>query len=381
MENKTNIIIDNNNLLKSICKFIKNNINILAIDTEFIRKKTYFPDLCIIQIAYYYNNDLITHIIDATAKELDLKYFFNILNSKKIKKIIHSSSQDLEAFIGINKNKKINNVEDTQIMAEFCGDKQIGYSNAVSKYMNILNFEKDKKLQISDWKERPLTEKQIEYAKKDVFYLIDLYNVLYKKLEKEDKLIYYQSEMQYFLKKQNIDYFIKNSWKKLKFDIHRINYNDLELVKQLSTWRETEAIEKNISRNIIINNSILIKLVIEKPITKQSFKNNFLKYKQLLSLPRDYKKRIFNIIINHLNNIDKTNDKKIFYMYKKGFPLKNKYKKIEKIVKAISNNMNIDTELLLNQHDIISLITGSIPKREVLYGWKYALLNKYISNR
>ena len=182
-------IIDNNEELKNVCNYIKNNIDVLALDTEFIRKNTYFPDLCLIQIAYYVKSELTIYLIDTTNKELELKYFFKILNSRKIKKIIHSSSQDLEAFIGIKGCRKINNLEDTQLMCEFCGDEQLSYSNTVTKYMSIINFEKDKNIQVSDWKKRPLTEEQIKYARNDVFYLIDLYNILFKILVIKHKYI------------------------------------------------------------------------------------------------------------------------------------------------------------------------------------------------
>lgn len=371
-------IIDNNEKLKSICNYIKNNVEILAIDTEFLRKNTYFPNLCLIQIAYYVNNELVTYIIDTTVAGMELKYFIQILSSNRIKKIIHSSSQDLEAFISLKGCKKINNLEDTQLMCEFCGDEQLSYSNAVAKYMKIINFEKDKNIQVSDWKKRPLTEEQIEYAKNDVFYLIDLYNVLSKKLIEENKFDFYKNEMKYFLKRQIVDYFIKNYWKKLKFDIHKISYNDLELVKKISSWREEKAINNNVSRSLIFENNLLIKLVKEKPSTKGELKNKFSTYPQIVSLPREYKEELIKIVEKHIENINADNDKKIFYMYKKGFPLKAKFEKIEKVVDTISKNININPDLLLNQHDIIFIITKYEPRRKILYGWKFGLLNKYI---
>lgn len=371
-------IIDSNEKLKSICSYIKNNVEILAIDTEFLRRNTYFPDLCLIQIAYYVNNELITYIIDVTVRGIELKCFIKILNSNKIKKIIHSSSQDLEAFASLEGCKKINNLEDTQLMCEFCGDEQLSYSNAVTKYMKIINFEKDKNIQISNWKKRPLTKEQIKYAKNDVFYLIDLYNVLSKKLIEGNKFDFYKNEMKYFLKKQTTNYFIENYWKKLKFDIHKINYNDLGLVKKISSWREEKAINNNISRNLIFANNLIIKLVKEKPSTKEELKNKFSLYPQIISLPREYKDELIEIIKKHIENINTDNDKKIFYMYKKGFPLKAKFEKIEKVVDTVSKNTSINSDLLLNQHDIISIITKCEPRRKVLYGWKFGLLNKYI---
>ena len=372
-------IIDNNKKLKEVCNFIKNNINILAIDTEFVRQNTYFPKLCLIQIAYYYSDLNIPdiYLIDTTF-DLNLKYFFSILSNKKIKKIIHSSAQDIEAFLGNQYFKKICNLDDTQLMAEFCGENQISYNNAVMKYMSIVNFKKNKDIQVSDWKKRPLSEEQIAYARNDVLYLIDLYNVLHKKLSNENKLVYYESEIEHFLKTQTIKYFIENSWKKFKFTIHKINYNDFRLVKKISTWREEKAINNNISRNIIFDNNTLMKLINEKPFTKEIFRKNCSQYKQLLSLPRDYKKEIINLIKEHVDDIEDKYKNKIFYMYKKGFPIKNKYKRIETIINSISKNLGISPELLLAQHDIIYLITKEIPKRKILYGWKYTLLNKYI---
>lgn len=373
-------IINNNKELKNICRYIKNNVAILAIDTEFIRQSTYFPKLCLIQIAYYDIDSNVPRIylIDTTVSELDLKCFFAILNSKKIKKIIHSSSQDIEAFLGNKYYKKINNLDDTQLMAQFCGEEQISYNYAVTKYMNIINFKKDKEVRLSNWEKRPLSREQINYAKNDVLYLIDVYNVLYKKLSDENKIMFYENEMKHYLETQNISYFIDNSWKKLKFYVHKMDYNDLDLVKKIAKWREEKAIKNNILRNLIFDNNTLIRLIEEKPFTKKIFRNNCSQYKQLLSLPRGYKKEIIGIIKEHIDNIDDNKSKKIFYMYKKGFPLKNKYNKIETIVQSISKNLGINQEILLTQYDIIHLITKELSRRKILYGWKYALLNRYI---
>ena len=140
--------IDELQKLHIACKYIKQNTNIIGIDTEFIRKHTYYPILCLVQVIFFDSNisKYKTFIID-TIKITDIKYFLQILNSNKIKKIFFSFSQDIDAFLYLMKNKKIHNVDDIQIMMEFCSyNTNIGYANCVTKILNV-SFTKNKALQ------------------------------------------------------------------------------------------------------------------------------------------------------------------------------------------------------------------------------------------
>ena len=371
-------IIDKNADLKRFCKKIKEETNIIALDTEFIRKYTYFPTLCLIQVGYINkDNEKIIKIIDPLAKNLNLTPFLTILKSKKIKKIIHSSSQDLDAFYFINRTK-LNNVEDTQLMVEFCGKSNLSYTSTLNEILQ-LNISKNKKTQVSNWKKRPLTKKQIKYAGGDVEYLIELYEELNRKLEKNGNLELYKSELNTILKRKNIEYITDNIWKKMKFSIHKEKYSDVILIKKLAKWREQKAIEDNTIRGFILEDELLIKIAEIKPKTLKDFKNNFLSEKQILNMPRNFRNEIINLIIEHNKNYYSLQNDTIFYMKERNFPYKEILEKLTTEIDKIAENRNISASLTLTQYEMIALIMKYEHKKSILYGWKYKLFNNSIN--
>ena len=186
--------IDNTEDLVNICNEIKSKANIIAIDTEFIKQSNYFPKLSIIQISFFNGDVIKSCIIDVLAEYIFMQPFFEILMDEKIKKIFHSCSQDLEALYKIMQKIPVN-IEDTQVMAEFCGMKaNISYTDLVKDTLKI-TIEKSKKIQVSNWLQRPLTEQQMEYAISDVDYLLEIYISLAQQLNINKNFQYYKADM------------------------------------------------------------------------------------------------------------------------------------------------------------------------------------------
>lgn len=374
------MIIDNQEL-KNICRNIKNNsTGIIGIDTEFIRKYEYHPVLCTIQVIYFdkNKNENIKFILDILQKELDLKPFLSILKSHSIKKVMHSCGQDIEAIyyaIGA----KVNNYDDTQIMAEFCGYTfNIGYATAINDILKI-DFEKNREIQVSNWKIRPLTEKQIIYALNDVEYLIELYNFLHLKIREYGNYEYYLNEMKYQEKFRTAKYIIKNSWKKVRIMLNKKNMVDALLIKELTRWREKETIENNTIRNHILTDQALEYIVNIKPTTLKELKSIYTENKEILSLKRSYKNRIISII-NDFKRINTSSyEKQIYYTNETGFKQKKLLNEIYQKVLDIAKLKNITPCRLLNKIDIISIIMHYENKRDILYGWKHKLLNNIIT--
>lgn len=368
-------IIKTNKDLKNICKYIKDNSTIIAIDTEFMRKYTYFPILCLIQVAYYNENKIIESIIiDPLEKNLNLDPFVSILKNNKIKKIIHSCSQDLDAFYTL-KQTKLKNFEDTQIMMEFCGTGTLSYTNSLQEFLHIDLF-KNKKIQVSNWKKRPLSKKQLKYASNDVNYLIQLYDCLKEKLN--DNYDRYLNEMKYIQKQKEIDYIVENSWKKMKFLIHKETYLNFLLIKDLAKWREHKAFEENIIRNSILSDDLLYELVKKKPKDIKELKANFFVNQQILAMPKCYRNEIINIIIEYNKKYKNVENEEIIYIKEKNFPYKNQLALIQEKIEEIASSKNILFSRTLTQYEIIALIMKYENKRKILYGWKYELFNEEI---
>ena len=152
----------------------------LAIDTEFIRERTYYPQLCLIQIS-----DGVTAVaIDPLAKDLDLSPLWKLMRDQKITKVFHAGSQDMEIFLHLMGDLP-RPIYDTQIAAMVCGlGDQVGYDKLVK---SILDQDIDKTSRFTDWSKRPLSNRQILYALDDVIYLARLYPIMLKKLDSENR--------------------------------------------------------------------------------------------------------------------------------------------------------------------------------------------------
>jgi ribonuclease D len=220
------------------------------LDTEFLRDKTYWPLLCILQIKTARK----TFIFDFLEKDkFDLSKLKKIFENKKILKVIHSCKQDLEVIF-LNFNSIINPVFDTQIAYSLISEKEnIGYTSLV-KTITRISLNKDH--QVSDWKQRPLSNMQLQYAVNDVRYLSQIYNFLSKELIKKKKKKTFNEEIRRLNKIKDI-YKIENAWKKIK--IKKRKSIDLKLLKSCAKWREKKAQSLNLPRNWIVSDKIIIK--------------------------------------------------------------------------------------------------------------------------
>ena len=164
--------ITTNEALDAITKDFK-RAKFLAVDTEFIRERTYYPQLCLIQIS----DGVISAAIDPLAKNLDLTPIWELMRDKNITKVFHAGGQDMEIFLHLMGDLP-RPIYDTQIAAMVCGlGDQVGYDKLVK---SMLNQDIDKTSRFTDWSKRPLSNRQILYALDDVIYLARLYPIMLK---------------------------------------------------------------------------------------------------------------------------------------------------------------------------------------------------------
>ena len=268
-------IVQDNKSYEKACNLIKKQ-KILYLDTEFLRDKTYWPLLCILQIKTARK----TFIFDFLEKDkFDLSKLKKIFENKKILKVIHSCKQDLEVIF-LNFNSIINPVFDTQIAYSLISEKEnIGYTSLV-KTITRISLNKDH--QVSDWKQRPLSNMQLQYAVNDVRYLSQIYNFLSKELIKKKKKKTFNEEIRRLNKIKDI-YKIENAWKKIK--IKKRKSIDLKLLKSFAKWREKKAQSLNLPRNWIVSDKIIIKAA--KKINTSELRE-FSKNKKINSYLKDF---------------------------------------------------------------------------------------------
>lgn len=228
----------------------------LAFDTEFIRETTYYPTLCLIQIA----NDERTACVDTLAVG-DLSAINKLIYSNSIIKVFHAASQDLEIFFNLYGDIPTP-IFDTQIAASALGyGEQVSYAHLVNE---ICGVTLDKSLSRTAWDRRPLSNKEIQYAANDVKYLAEIYHHLKKELETNKRSHWIEDECQRLsnIEKYNID--SNELWKSVK-GVGKLASHQLIVLKLLAAWRDQQAIEENKPRQWVIHDKSLRALAIEQP--------------------------------------------------------------------------------------------------------------------
>ena len=254
------MLIYNNDQLKQF--FLKSQKDkIIGIDTEFFRVSTYYPKLCLIQLA----NKTSSVIIDPLSYNINLSLIRKILFSKEIIKIFHAAYQDIEILFNLF-GKIPKNIIDTQIcLSEIGYAHSMGYAEACK---NLLNVNINKKNQFIDWRKRPLEKEKIQYAIKDVKYLPKLFLKINEKINIRQNINILENHKKLF----NEEIFRKKSekaWEKLK--INRNNKYEIQKLKKICFLREELAKEKNMPVKKIITDQ-KIKLLCRKEFSQKDKK-------------------------------------------------------------------------------------------------------------
>ncbi len=251
-------LVDNEKLLSQVCVQLSNS-TWLAVDTEFERVSTYYPELCLVQIS----NGIDTVVIDPLVIN-DLEPLFELLYQQSITKVLHSARQDLELFFNI-KGVVLTPLYDTQITASALGyAKGIGYGNLIKEALGI---ELDKGHSRTDWKQRPLTEEQLRYAADDVIYLGKVYEVFLKKSITIEDTTNVNDQLAVLEKSETYQPDPENMWKKIRA-ARQLNGKNLAVVKQLAAWRENAARNQNRPRKWILPDHSLIDIARQLPADK-----------------------------------------------------------------------------------------------------------------
>ncbi|MBB44696.1 MAG: ribonuclease D [Rhodospirillaceae bacterium] len=248
------LIKETNKLIDACDRFSRDSF--LAVDTEFMRERTYYPQLCLIQIAG--KDEAVT--VDALANEINLGPILNLMANDRITKVFHACRQDMEIFFNINRRIPFP-VFDTQIGAMVCGyGESVSYEKLVRQ---ITGIQIDKSSRFTDWSHRPLSKQQLNYALSDVTHLRTVYESLLNQLEKNGRINWLNEEFQNILSPKTYDIPLNQIWKRLKIKNGRPKF--LILVRELCAYREKEAQNRNIPRNRVIRDDVLLDIAARSP--------------------------------------------------------------------------------------------------------------------
>jgi ribonuclease D len=229
----------------------------VAVDTEFMRENTYWPDLCLIQIA----DENEAAAIDPKADGIDLKPLLDLLvDNEEVLKVFHAGGQDVEIIYNLT-GKTPHPIFDTQIAAMALGQgEQIGYGNLVDSWLGI---QLDKGARFTDWARRPLDRRQIDYAIGDVTHLVRIFPMIVNRLVKQGRGHWLDEEMERLADPANYVNDPELAWQRVKIPSRKAEV--LGRLKALAAWREKEARGKNLPRGRIVKDETLADIAAHPP--------------------------------------------------------------------------------------------------------------------
>jgi len=359
-------ILETQNAINNFVSIISST-NTIGLDTEFVRIRTYYPKLCLVQISSNLGIGCIDYL-----QNNDLNKLWELIFNPKILKIVHSARQDLEILFLI-KNQIPENIFDTQIAAALLGyPPQIGIKKLLK---DELNTQISKTETRSDWSKRPLNLKQIEYALEDVDYLLDLHNILEKKLKAKKRYLWALEDSSRIL--TNIDELFNpdSAWKKISGIKNLKNKNQFLAVK-LARWREKTAIKMDLPRQWVLSDQSLIEIAKKGPMSLAQLKNIENKSRHL---QKSELEQILKLVKKCKEKIEGT--RKINPKFNKNYKIRFDPILLEKFSKKINSKakeLKIFPEVLAGKKDLLALIQKK-DNAKLLTGWRNKIIGAELS--
>ena len=259
--------------LAAVCRRMASH-PFVTVDTEFLRETTYYPLLCVAQMA---SPDEAV-VVDALAPDIDLAPFFALMANEKVMKVFHAARQDIE--IVWHRAKLIPHpIFDTQVAAMVLGyGDSISYDQLVQR---ITGDTLDKSHRFTDWTRRPLSEAQLSYAISDVTHLRDVYSALVDDLGRRGRVDWVQEEMQVLTSPDTYRMDPENAWQRLKTRVRKPK--ELAVLIEVAAWREREAQARDVPRSRVIKDEVIADIAVHAPTTIDKLKN-------LRSLPKGFER-------------------------------------------------------------------------------------------
>lgn len=243
-------VIDSTAALTEFCHSLQKR-EFITIDLEFLREKTYYAKLCLIQVGAADD----AAVIDPLAEGLDLSPFVELLKNPGITKVFHSGRQDIEILYMLT-GFIPEPLFDTQIAAMVCGyGDSVSYETLVKK---ICDVELDKSSRLSNWSIRPLDKSQLCYALSDVTHLVNVYQALREQLKQNGRIHWLDEEAEILKNPETYTVNPQDAWQKIKHRSH--NPKMLTVLKELAAWRESRAQRKDTPRQNVIKDDLLLNI-------------------------------------------------------------------------------------------------------------------------
>ena len=246
----------------------------VTVDTEFLRESTYYPLLCVAQMA----SPEEAVVIDALAPDIDLAPFLALMANEKVMKVFHAARQDIEIVWHLAESIP-RPIFDTQVAAMVLGyGDSISYDQLVQR---VTGDSLDKSHRFTDWTRRPLSDAQLSYAISDVTHLRDVYQALVDDLGRRGRVDWVQEEMHVLTSPETYRMEPENAWQRLKTRVRKPR--ELAVLIEVAAWREREAQARNVPRSRVLKDEVIADIAIQAPTTTDKLAN-------LRSLPKGFER-------------------------------------------------------------------------------------------
>ena len=339
----------------------------LTVDTEFLRERTYYPKLCLIQLAIPSDQEANAVLVDPLDNKLDLSPLYELFLNSNVVKVFHAARQDLEIFFH-DKSIIPNPLFDTQLAAMVCGfGEQVGYETLVR---SICKVNLDKSSRFTDWSLRPLTGSQKDYALADVTHLRQIYEYLKSELKKNRREAWVQEELNILKNPETYITRPNEAWKRIKIRSNSSKF--LGIVSKLAEFREKYAQQNDIPRNRVFKDDALMEIASLKPKSFDELSRSRL-------LLRDARKgRIASGILESVKAAQVFNFEEVNKEVKLAKNLNGNSalsEMLRVLLKAKSEELGVAAKLIAISADLDSLASGerTVP---ALLGWRHKVFGK-----
>lgn len=332
----------------------------VTVDTEFLRETTYWPKLCLLQIA----TDDEAVIVDPLA-DISLDPFVELLDNKDVVKVFHAARQDVEIFVKLT-GRVPQNLFDSQVAASVCGYGDcVSYDSLVQ---SIVGEKLDKSSRFTDWSARPLSEKQLNYALADVTHLRDIYRTLRDKIAKTGRQPWVEDENQTL---SSIDTYVvqpENAWKRMKMKVNKPR--DYAALKALAQWREARAQANDQPRGRVLKDDAIYELSVQRPTSAAAFE-------KLRAVPRGFGRssaaqEIIDVIVQ-VNKLTKDSLPTLPERNRGPSPKGPVGDLLRVLLKAVAERNGVASRIIANSDDIDALVLNDNADIAALRGWRRSI--------
>jgi ribonuclease D len=334
---------------------------LIALDTEFMRERTYYARLCLIQIA---TDDLVA-IVDPLAIE-DRAPLWEVLSDTSSVKVLHSGVQDLE-IIYYETGTVPAPIFDTQVAATLAGyPQQIGYGALVK---DVTGTALDKGDTYSDWAKRPLSETQLKYAENDVRYLPEVYRALLGKLESSGRLPWVEDDLAALGDPMSYEVRYEELWRRVK-RASSLDRRGLGTLRELAAWREREAQRRNIPRRWVLGDESLIEIARRSPKTRE-------KLRSVRGVSDKLAKGLYDDVLVVVADARKIPDAELPRLEKRNRRVVEADGLVDMmagLVKVRAREHDVAVPLLASRDDLEALASGEREGNKLLEGWRRGIV-------